>query len=260
VAVNRFAEEIVLFDHMTGKEVTVRAGRKGWFLLGSSAVQAGVVAALVLIASAIKAKVAVEPVVPVKLIKPTVPASPSVPPAPSSPKPRGMRRRPADVPRSATALIQPKAITAAVPELEGAEEDVAAANDASESVLGGAVGAAAFESVASPPPRPKSIVKDEPAYAGVGFVRPRPAERHCVQTRLQIPRGLEGLAATVTVRFAVGKDGSPSLFMVQSSDPDARLAAAIWKAVRSCRWIPGTNPQGQPTTIWVVMPFRFQAN
>jgi protein TonB len=81
-----------------------------------------------------------------------------------------------------------------------------------------------------------------------------------VQAALRIPRGLEGLASTVTAKFAIGKDGTPSRFHMLPPVPDARIADAIWQAVQGCRWLPGTHPNGAPMKLWVLMPFRFQPN
>ena len=33
--------------------------------------------------------------------------------------------------------------------------------------------------------------------------------------------------------------------------------AAVWQAIRACRWLPGADAEGRPMRIWVTMPLRF---
>jgi protein TonB len=42
-----------------------------------------------------------------------------------------------------------------------------------------------------------------------------------------------------------------------SDVPDKRISDAIWQAVQACRWVPGADAQGRPTSIWVILPLRF---
>lgn len=249
-----------MFEHVTNSKSVAGAGRNGLFLLGSSLVQGGVVVAVVLAASMIKARVADEPVVPVKLAR-IVPAAPPAPPATPT-QPRVEHRRPTAAVKPLAALVAPRTIPASVPEVSEPEEEEAPASVPSDAVVGGVVGevASAAPAAPAPPPPPKPVVKDEPSYAGAGFVRPRVEDPSCLRANLQLPRGLEGMAAAVTAKFAVGVDGAPSLFSVQPADADARLASAIWEAIRTCRWIAGTDSRGRATKIWVLMPFRFRAN
>jgi periplasmic protein TonB len=247
-----------LFDHLTDKKTASEAGRKGLFLIGSSAVQVGIVIAVMFVASMIKARVMDEPVVPVKLVR-TVPVPPAAPPA-APPQPPLVRRRQVAAPRPPAALIAPRSMPVPAPTTPEPEEEATPVADASETVVGGSVGNTDSPAPAPSPPAPPPPVKDEPAYAGAGFVRPRLADKSCMQARLRVPRGLEGMAAELTAKFAIAADGTPGRFSVQPVDVDARLAAAIWEAIRSCRWIAGTDPQGKAAKIWVLMPFRFQAN
>ena len=41
--------------------------------------------------------------------------------------------------------------------------------------------------------------------------------------------------------------------------PWSDLTAALRRAVYSCEFWPGTDKSGEPITLWVIMPFRFQA-
>ena len=60
-------------------------------------------------------------------------------------------------------------------------------------------------------------------------------------------------------RLAHPKDGTPTSFQVMGQLEDGRIADIIWKAVTSCRWVPGIDPNGKPASIWVVVPFRFES-
>lgn len=245
-----------MFEHVTNTKPVAGAGRSGLFLLGSSLVQGGVVVAVLLVASMIKARVVDEPLVPVKLAR-AAPAAPTAPPpAPMAPQ---VERRRTTAAKPLASLIAPRTIPESLPEPSQPEEEPAPPEIPSDAVVGGVVGKVAAAAPAPPPP-PKPVVKDEPAYAGAGFVRPRLEDQACLQAHLQLPRGLEGTSAAVTAKFAIAADGAPSLFTVQPADADARLAAAIWEAIRACRWIAGADPRGKATKIWVLMPFRFHAN
>ena len=236
-----------MFDEVTRRETARRAGRRGLFLLGSSALQAAAAAALVFASAAIHAREAEAPLVPVKIVKaatPSLPQAPKPPPRPRNPT------KPAAPPPSA-ALVQPKEIPQDLQAPDASpEEEVAEGGAEDGGVIGGVVG---------PPGPPGPVAEPAPAYAGEGFTKPRQAEASCVQNAIRIPRGLAGLAASVTVKFAIGVDGAPSLFQPATPGADARLTAAIWQAIRQCRWIAGTNAEGKPTKIWVIMPFRFQS-
>jgi len=36
------------------------------------------------------------------------------------------------------------------------------------------------------------------------------------------------------------------------------IANAIWQGVTSCKWEPGADASGKPTSIWVILPLRFE--
>lgn len=95
-----------------------------------------------------------------------------------------------------------------------------------------------------------------PAYATAGYTRPAEVEKGCVAGAIRIPQGLAGLGASVTIKFAVGPDGAVSQFEDLTSAPEP-LAAAIWEAVQRCKFAPGKNPQGEPASIWMILPLRF---
>jgi protein TonB len=115
---------------------------------------------------------------------------------------------------------------------------------ATEGVVGGVVGAT-------------NTIEDAPAYATSGFVRPAERQRGCVGRSVRIPRELQGIITSVTVKFAVGRDGKPSLFETLSDVPDKRIADAIWQAIQACEFTAGLDPRGQPQKIWMILPLRF---
>jgi TonB family protein len=110
-----------------------------------------------------------------------------------------------------------------------------------------------------PPPRSTELVEDAPRFAVEGFQKPRMAEPGCVQAAVRLPRELVArLAGPVTVKFAVGTDGTVGLFEVVGQVPDRRVADALRSAIQSCRFLPGADAQGRKTRLWVVMPIRFE--
>jgi TonB family protein len=137
-----------------------------------------------------------------------------------------------------------------------------------------APGAAPPESPPSPAPEQAPLVppaatpssagaaadgaEDAPAYARDGFRRPEPTTPGCVQNSIRIPRDLASrLPSTLTLRFAVGRDGRADLVQVLGAVPDPRLTEALRSAVSGCSFSPGTDEAGRPTRLWVVMPLRF---
>jgi protein TonB len=112
-----------------------------------------------------------------------------------------------------------------------------------EGVVGGVVGAQQIE--------------DAPAFATSGYVKPAEREKNCVSKNIRVPRDLQGMMTSVTVKFSVGRDGKPANFSVLNDTPDKRFDAAIWQAVQGCAFTPGLDPKGKPTTIWMMLPIRF---
>ena len=104
-------------------------------------------------------------------------------------------------------------------------------------------------------------VEDAPAYATAGFKKPLMAEPGCVQRSVRISSDLlDYVTGPITVKFAINRDGNPSRFEVMSAISDQRIANAIWQGVKACKWKPGSDAQGRPTNIWVIMPFRFKVD
>jgi len=242
-----------VFDEVTKREGGKNAARRAGFVFGSTAFQVGVVAAAIIAGQQIKAAVE-EKVVDVKFVRPAAPKPPPPPPAPAPPKRPDAKPRPPDAPKLApppppTALIQPKEVQEEMKvnpsEPKEPEYDYSAA-PGEEGVVGGVVGAA-----------PKNEIEDAPAFATSGFIKPAEKEKGCIGRSVRMPRELAGLISTATVKFAVGRDGKPSLFEVLSDLPDPRLGDVIWRAIQSCEFSPGRDVRGQPQKIWMIMPLRF---
>jgi periplasmic protein TonB len=244
-----------VFDEVTKREGGQRAARRGAFLLGSSAVQIAVVSGVIFLSAAISAKVAEGPLVPVKIVKSaTPPPPPPPPPAPkrkTPPKPRTEAPKPRP---QMMAMVQPKEVPLELKEPDKTappEEEDTGDEGVEGGVIGGVVGATA--------PAPSGpAIEDAPSYGGAGYKKPQEAQRGCVTSSLRFPKDLAGYVSSVTVKFAIGRDGQPSLFQVMGGGTDPRIAAAIWQAIQSCQWQPGADPQGRPTKIWMIMPVRFQ--
>jgi len=160
------------------------------------------------------------------------------------------------------AMIQPKAVrpepTPPPPE-EPPEEDESAdagADDGTTGTEGGVVGGVP----GGVPHGGGGGSQDTPTYAAPGYRKPELAVRDCLKNAIHIPRDLQNsISRPVTVKFAIRKDGTPALFQVMTQLSDRRIGDVIWQAVASCHWVPGADPHGQPASIWVVVPFRFQS-
>jgi protein TonB len=243
-----------VFDEVTKTQGGKQAARRATYVLGSTVFQGVLVVALISASAYIKAEVIDEPkTVDVKFVK----TAPPPPPPPPAPPPPAARKRPPDQkprtdlpkPPPPQALIQPQDIQAEMkpPDPNEPPEPEYDYGDAAEGegVIGGVVGAQA------------PSIEDAPAFASAGYRKPAMAEPGCVGRAVRVPRELSGyVSGPITVKFAIGRDGQPSRFEALTALPDPRIGNAIWQAVQSCRWVPGSDPQGRPTSIWVVLPIR----
>ncbi len=91
------------------------------------------------------------------------------------------------------------------------------------------------------------------------LVNPAPVDRRCVPRALRARPDLAGrLPGEIAVRFRVTASGDVARIDVpEMSDRD--LADAIADAVRSCRFMPGTDENGRPVALPIVMRIRFAA-
>jgi protein TonB len=109
------------------------------------------------------------------------------------------------------------------------------------------------------PPAPS--IEDAPAYATAGFKKPTMESPGCVQRTIRLTQDmLDYVKGPVTVKFAVLRDGTPSRFEVMTPNTHDRIAAAIWQAVRDCKWVAGADAQARATNIWVILPLRFNVD
>jgi periplasmic protein TonB len=131
-------------------------------------------------------------------------------------------------------------------------------------VASGSPGAAASAPLKEKPAPAEAVsaqptaTEDATAYPSQGFRKPAEEDPGCVSRSVRLPREL---ASTVTgpiaVRFEVGPYGSVGTVEIQGRVLDSRIATALKAAVRSCRFIPGADQEGQLTRLWLVMTIRF---
>ncbi len=113
---------------------------------------------------------------------------------------------------------------------------------------------------AEPPPPKAPAIEDAPVYAvgGLQEADGRPIRSAwCAACASRTICSSASRAASVTVKFAVGHDGTPSRFQAMTTGLPDRVSSGIWAAIQACKWNPGADAQGRPTTIWVILPIRF---
>ncbi|HUL58101.1 MAG TPA: TonB family protein [Anaeromyxobacteraceae bacterium] len=240
-----------MFDEVTKHEGGKLAAQRAGWVLGSTAFQIALVVAIIA-ATAYKAKAARdEPIVEVKLVRQAAPPPPPPPPAPAPVRRRPPTEKPPanlPPPPPPQALLQPKDVQEEMKTNpnEPKEPEYNYGAQSGEGVVGGVVGA------------PTNEVEEAPSFATSGYVKPREAEPRCVQNSVRVPQNLAGFVSLVTVKFAIRKDGTPDKFQILGGTDNAAVGEAIWRAVQSCKWVPGNDPQGRPTAVWVIMPIRFK--
>jgi hypothetical protein len=119
---------------------------------------------------------------------------------------------------------------------------------------------------APPPPAPEPAAgNEEPVFAREGFRRPVPQTPRCIERSIRLtPNLADRLPSSVTMRFAVARDGTADLVQVLPG-PDMRptervdsgVADVLRAAVRGCRFVPGADDAGRTLRLWVVMQVRF---
>jgi periplasmic protein TonB len=240
-----------VFDEVTKREGGRQAARRAGYVMGSTAFQIALVFAIIAIGT-VRATVKEDTVVDVKFVRPAAPPPPPPPPAP----PAARKRPPSDEkprtdlpkPPPPQALLQPKEVQEEIkinPNEPKEPEYDYSGSASDEGVIGGVVGA-------------QPSIEDAPQFATAGYVKPRQESPNCAQNAVRVPPQLQGfISGPITVKFAVRKDGSLTQFQVMSNIPDKRIGDLIWQAIQSCKWVPGNDPQGRPTSVWVILPFRF---
>ena len=254
----------LLFDAMVERQGGRRVARRSAWTLGATAFQVLFVASMALLGAALAARSRPTPAVDVTLVRPVylrpAPPPPAAPPVAARRAPGARRPSVATVkPAPPSALIQPREIAEAMkaPDpnepLEAYEEDL-------EGVEGGVVGGVPGYVPEATPPAEAGGIMEAPRYVTTGFRAPAELVPGCVGRSVRLPQDLAGFAAgQVVVKFAVGRDGTVGLARLMTPVPDPRIFEAIRQALASCRWRSGTDAQGQPVTLWVVLPLRFAA-
>jgi outer membrane biosynthesis protein TonB len=242
-----------MFDEIARKPDGRRRLRRVAWLTLSAAVQTALVLGLIVIGDRFRAAVTgTERIVDVKFFHAAQPVpGPPPAPAPKRPAPVHARKEPRPAPPATPALVQPKTpspVPEPSPSPEPPEEEPPAAEGG---VVGGAPGGT--------PQGAPGGAGAEPTFAKAGYRLPRLAEGTCLQRSLDVSKELQRtVAGPVTVKFAILGNGQPAYFQVLTHLRDGRIAEAIWRAVAACRWVPGADPSGQPVSIWVVVPFKFE--
>lgn len=247
-----------MFDEVTKQEGGKNAARKGAFVLGSSVLQALVVLAIITISARIAAKVTEAPI-DVKFIRARG-APPPPPPPPPPPKKKKTPDQKAVVKAAPGALIQPKEIPtetkAPEPSSADDEDDDGVEGGVEGGVKGGVVGGVIGGTLGGT----VGGVEEAPVYVTAGFKKPSLEDPSCVGNSVRIPKDLQGIVTKVTVKFAVGKDGTTDLFQFMTQVPDKRIEEAIRSAISGCKWVPGADAQGHPTRIWVILPIQMKGS
>ncbi len=253
-----------MFDEVTKQERGRRAARSTAYMAASAALQALCVLAIVLVGDRLRAAATgPAPLVAVKFIKAPASLLAAPPPpghegrVPPKPKPQAPRRIPPP-----TALIQPKEVPAQLPSPAPGQQPEPEQGHGADGIGEGAAGTegGVIGGVPGGLAQGGGGTEDAPVYAGAGFRKPAQAVRSCVQDSIRIPRDLQGfVSGPIAAKFAIRKDGTPAYFQMVTQVPDRRIADAIRQAVMSCQWTPGTDAEGHPTSIWVILPIRFRS-
>ncbi|HUL60294.1 MAG TPA: hypothetical protein VLU43_13510 [Anaeromyxobacteraceae bacterium] len=257
-----------LFAAEIARSLGARAARRGRWSFAAAAFQATLVAALAVASANLHARRLPEGAVAVSIIRAPRRATPYAPHAPASSF-AGRRAQSSASPRATirppppSALLQPREIRAEMkppdPSEPVEEAGPAGAGDA-EGVVGGVPFAAMDAARQAEPagPSPGGEVEDAPQWVTSGFRKPAEARAGCVRDSIRLPPDLTGFVSErLTVKFAVGRDGAVSAIEILGAVADRRVADAIRQALAGCRWIPGTDPRGQPVSLWVILPIRF---
>jgi protein TonB len=147
-------------------------------------------------------------------------------------------------------MIQPKDVVeeAKANPNEPEDEDSGDSDGVEGGVVGGVVGGQ----------KGPTSYEEAPRYMTSGFKAPALAEKSCIAESFRLPPHLAGFVTTVTLKFAIYASGAVSDVQFLTPVADPRISEAIKNAIRSCQWVPGSDAQGKPTSIWVIMPFKVQ--
>jgi protein TonB len=241
-----------VFDEVTKRQTGKYAARRAGWVFGSTAFQLGLVALALFAGRQIKAAIEEKPI-DVKFVRAAAPPKPPPPPPPAPPPrrkdtgPKPPPRPDAPPPPPPQALIQPKDVQEQMKvDTSPKEPEYNYGPQTGEGVVGGVVGAS-------------NQIEEAPAFATSGYVKPAEKEKGCVGRSVRWPRELAGIVSTMTVKFAVGRDGRPSRFEVLTDVPDERMKTVVWNAIQACQFTPGLDARGKPQLIWMILPLRFSS-
>jgi len=112
-------------------------------------------------------------------------------------------------------------------------------------------GCAAVEVAPAPPPPP---APRRPVFATTGWAKPQEVRAGCVARAFVPPRAWKA-RAKVVAKLAVAADGRVEHFedVSEPLDSSGAVAAALERAVGTCRFAPGRDPDGRPATIWLLL-------
>ncbi|HET7754555.1 MAG TPA: hypothetical protein VFK85_11655 [Anaeromyxobacteraceae bacterium] len=264
-----------MFEGVVNRHLAERAARRSAYSLGATALETLVITGMVVVTARMAAAPKPMPLVEVQFIRSVArpPPPPAAPPATARP---AAARRPqtaavatpvAARPHAPLALIQPREIADEMkpPDPDEPIEDY---GDAAEGAEGGVIGGipgyvpdgAGSGAVTGAVARAADAIEEAPQYATTGFRPPQEAQPGCVRGAVRLPAALTGyVSAPIVVKFAVTRSGAIGAFQVMSQNGNPRLGEVIRQALLQCRWVPGTDAQGRATSLWVIMPFRFEA-
>jgi TonB family protein len=113
---------------------------------------------------------------------------------------------------------------------------------------------------ATPAPAKRALATataQAPTPSSAALVNPAPADRRCVPQALRARRDIaDRLPGEISVRFRVTASGDVARIEVPGV-ADRDLADAIADAVRGCKFLPGTDEDGRPVALPIVMRIRF---
>jgi len=193
-----------VFDEVLKKETGKRAARRGFWLVGSTVVLAGLVVALVNLTGALAAQKVRERVVEVKFVKGAPRVANSLPPAArqGAVRPPPARERPKKPPKPVPAVIQPRLVPTEIEPPSPAEPSEPEPDPQEEGVVGGTVGEVA-SAVAAPVQKP--LVR--PEFNAATMTRPvfvsGPEPTYTQKAMEQEVAGLMVVKCILTVEGAV---------------------------------------------------------
>ena len=239
-----------MFDEVLKKETGRRAARRGFWLVGSTVVQAGLIVAVIMLAGALAAQKARERVVEVKFVKgaPRVVSSP-----PPAALPRPVRKppasaRPKEPPKPVHAMIQPRVVAAEIKPPDPAEPPEPEPEQQEEGVVGGRVGEAP-RAVAAPVPGPPV----RPEFNAATMTRPvfvSGPEPTYTQRALE-----QEVAGLMVVKCVLTAEGTVRDCRVLKGLP--HMDSAVVDALEHRRYKPATQ-NGKPVEINYVFKLNLE--